>query len=287
MTIELPIMFFKADPTEYARITKKGKVVQSGQGISCYLRPSFVSVDLVQMGEREVAFSFNETTNDKQPLSVQGSLLYEIEDPEKVLGSYNFTIDPRTKMYLAQGSEDLQDSLIRTIGGFAREIVQTRELEKLLIGAKDIQENIAAEFEKAEKIKRLGLAYSELQITNVSTTRDIQDALAARYKEQLLTKQQEAQYARRAAAVEQEREISENELESRLELAKRAAEVIDVENANELKKSEMEAESLRRVLSTYTGLDPELVRAIALDRFGQNASSLNSLTIGNELLQPK
>src|SRR5262249_9190979 len=111
----------------------------------------------------------------------------------------------------------------------------------------------------------------------------------------LLRKADEAIYARRAAAVEEERKIKENELNTEIALEEQRRQLIDLQGANELREAEnrgkaLEQEARYRIeakkleLALYGTLAPRSILALAMNELGQNAERVGNLTITSEVL---
>ena len=79
----------------------------------------------------------------------------------------------------------------------------------------------------------LGVELLSLNFTSVSPNPEVGKALEAEYRESLLRRADEAIYARRAAAVEEEGKIKSNELEGEISLARERERLIDLEAAND------------------------------------------------------
>jgi choline dehydrogenase-like flavoprotein len=109
-------------------------------------------------------------------------------------------------------------------------------------------------------------------------------ALEAEFREALSRKADEAIYARRAAAVEQERKISENELATKVTLEQRRAELVDLEGTNAQKQADFEANATRTRLAPYRDQDPRMLLAMGFQAMGERASEIKQLTITPELL---
>jgi hypothetical protein len=126
-------------------------------------------------------------------------------------------------------------------------------------------------------------------------TPEVARALEADYRETLLRKADEATYARRAAAVDEERKIKEKELNSdkALEEQRSALIVLQGDNArqeaeNRGRALELEAQYRTRVteaeLALYRNLEPRLLLAYAMKELGQNSGRIGNLTITTDVL---
>ena len=72
---------------------------------------------------------------------------------------------------------------------------------------------------------------------------DLERALQTPTREQVQQDADRATYARRADAVQQERAIAENELQSKIELARREQQLVEQRGANARREAELSAES--------------------------------------------
>ena len=71
-------------------------------------------------------------------------------------------------------------------------------------------------------------------MVSAKPTPEVARALEATYRETLLRQADEATYARRAAAIEEERKIKESELATDIALEERRRNLIELESENEL-----------------------------------------------------
>jgi hypothetical protein len=85
--------------------------------------------------------------------------------------------------------------------------------------------------------------------------------LQTEYRESLQREADEAIYARRAHAVEKERQIKQSELAAEIELAERRKELVDTEAHNKLKLAEASVKSQEMELAIYEAVPPTTVAA--------------------------
>src|SRR5262249_49935530 len=121
--------------------------------------------------------------------------------------------------------------------------------------------------------------------TALKATPELAKALEAEAREALQQRADQAIYARRAAAVEQERAIKQNELSTVVDLEQRRQELIALQGANAQAQATFEAEALRLQLTPYQALDPRLVLGLAFRDFAANAAKIGNLTITTEILE--
>ena len=276
--------YFKAAPTEYARFVVNGKSVDAGLGIAGFYLPHRTSIELTGTAIVEQQFSFTESSEDKQEVSLQGGFLYKITDPEKILAAYNFAINPVTRQYLKDDNQKLPEHVVQRIRGTSRRITQSTKLEPLLVMADRLSAEVSAEVQNSTAIKGLGLEVTMLYFSAIVPPPQIAKALGAEYREGLLEKAADAEYKRRARAVEQERTIKENELANSIALEEQRAQLVELQGRNNMDEAKIRADARRLELAVYDGMSAEVLRAHALYELGRNAARIETLTITPEIL---
>jgi hypothetical protein len=189
-------------------------------------------------------------------------------------------------------------------------------LREALAATDEIVPRVLKALRATELVAMLGLEVLSLSISSLKPTPETARALEAEAREALLRRSDEAVYARRNAAVEQERTIKESELNTEIaveekkrkiretqmdaEVAveeKRAA-LIDQRVANERKDADSRAYALRETLAplkemdwkTLTAVgsgagDPRMMIAVAFRELAENAQKIGQLNVSPELLQ--
>jgi hypothetical protein len=121
--------------------------------------------------------------------------------------------------------------------------------------------------------------------TTLKTTPEMTKALEAEQREALQRRADQAIYARRAEAVEQERKIKQNELSTSVALEERRKELVALQGENARQEAEFEAESTRIRLAPYRELDTRQLLALAFREFADNSHKIGNLTITSEILE--
>ena len=91
----------------------------------------------------------------------------------------------------------------------------------------------------------MGLEIVAVRVSAVAPTAELEKALQAPAHESIQQEADEAMFQRRALAVEKERAIQENELQNRIELARREEQLITQQGANGRQQAQEEAEAAR------------------------------------------
>jgi uncharacterized membrane protein YqiK len=124
---------------------------------------------------------------------------------------------------------------------------------------------------------------------------DVERALQTPARELVQQDADRATYERRAVAVERERAIGENELQSRIELAAREETLVTQQAANARITEQAaadrvrlagaaEADAERARMAVYQQTDPRMLAALALRGLAENLPSIDSLTVSPDLL---
>jgi regulator of protease activity HflC (stomatin/prohibitin superfamily) len=228
----LGFRFIKVEPTNYVLQFKGGKVVREGAGLSFICFAPTTSLVMVPIGSVDVPFIFEEVTADFQQVTVQGQLTYRVTDPKKLSQLMNFTVT-NGKGYASEDPKKLPQRLINHSQVLTRASLKSLSLRDALGRSDGLVTSLLEGMRSAEVITSLGVEILGLSILAIKPTPETSRALEAEAREQILREADEAVYARRNSAVEQERAIKENELNTE----------IAVENKKrQIKETQMEAE---------------------------------------------
>jgi len=227
------IKFIKVQPTTYLLQYRGGRIVREGVGLSFFYYSPTTSLVAIPVGSTDVPFIFEEPTADYQTVTIQGQVTYRVADARKLASLLNFTLAADGNTYVSDDPIKLPQRVINLVHVQAR-----AELQKLTLRAatqssdaivKAVRERLAA----SPEIASLGLEILGLSVLAIKPTPETARALEAGTRERLMKEADEAIYARRNSAVEQERAIKENELNTE----------IAVENKKrQIRETQMDAE---------------------------------------------
>jgi len=236
----------RADSSAHVLVYRNGVLVRSGRGLSLWFLPLSTSLAEVPTDDREVALSAFVRTNDFQDLSVQGTLTYRVVDAGKLAERVDFSIDPVRGVHLRQPL----DKLALQLSQLAQQEVAVWASglplrEALRRGPAEARARVTERFERDDVLEPMGLAIASVHVASVLPSNDLERAIEAPMREHLQQEADEAVFARRALAVEKERAIAENELQNRIELARREEQLIAQDGTNSKRKMLEDAESKR------------------------------------------
>ena len=248
----LGIRFIKFPPTTYVLRYANGKVVREGAGLSFFYYSPTSSLVAIPVASTEAPFIFNEVTADFQEVTIQGQTSYRITDAKKIASLLNFTLDPAGKRYVSDDPEKLPSRVINAVRVLTRKRLQHLDLRQALHASEELVKEVGHELQESKEIVSLGLEILGLSILAIRPNPETARALEAEVKEQLLKEADNAVYARRTTAVEQERAIKESELNTEIAVENKKRQIreaqMDAERAVQQKQHELrEAEMASKI----------------------------------------
>jgi hypothetical protein len=193
---------------------RAGAVSREGTGLSTIYYAPLTSLVAVPTGSRDAAFIFQQIARDFQALTIQGHITYRISEPKKAASMLNFTLKADGKTYESDDPDKLPQRILGTVEVLAQQAVKALPLKEALQASDRIAEAIATGLRSRADIASLGLEILGVSVRGVKPTPDTARALEAEAREAILKGADEAIYARRNFAVEQERAIRESELDT-------------------------------------------------------------------------
>lgn len=306
--------YHKSPPTRHVLLYKNGRTVRHGAGASFwYFAPTSTLVS-VELGSVDVPFVFEEISSDFQDVTIQGQLTYRIADPGKLVKLLNYSIDSSGR-YTSDDPDKLNDRLIQQVQKRAHAFTQASPLQSLLLGSDELSAQLGLSLRESEVVATHGLEILSLTVLTIKATPEMAKAMQAEAREQLLLKADQAVFARRNTAIELERQIKENELntervveEKRREVRQaqmdadvavelKRAELVDQQVANQKKVAAAELESLRGALDALRTVDWKTLAAsgggnksrnliaMAFQQLAENAQKIGRLDISPDLLK--
>jgi hypothetical protein len=219
----LGIRFIKVPPTAYLLQYQNGHLVREGPGLAFFYYAPTSTLVAVPTASNEVPFIFEETTADFQMVTIQGQITYRVKEPKKLAALMNFMLSPSGTGYATDDPEKLPQRLINIVNVQARAQIQKLPLRQAVRESDALVAALRPVLVGSPEVAALGLEILGFSILAIKPTPETARALEAETREQLLKEADEAIFRRRNAAVENERAIKENELntENAVELKKR------------------------------------------------------------------
>lgn len=248
----LGFRFSKFQPTDYVLQYRSGKLVREGTGQAFFYFSPTSALVRIPVASVDIPFIFREVTADFQEVTVQGQLTYRVADPRKLAQLMDFSLTADGKGYASEDPRNLPQRLINAAQVFTRATLQNMPLRQVLASSDTLVQALRQGMGNAQGIASLGVEILGLSILAIKPTPETARALEAEAREKILRESDEAIYARRNAAVEQERAIKENELNTEIAVENKKRQIkeaqMDAEKSVQQKKREIkEAEMATRI----------------------------------------
>jgi regulator of protease activity HflC (stomatin/prohibitin superfamily) len=240
-----PVMsHLRAEPNQYILHYQGGNLVRRGAGLTFWFNRFSAALAELPVEDIETTMMLNERSKDYQDVSIQVTLSYRIEDPLLASKRVNFGIDLASGKWTDKPLSRLANLWFLRAQEPARTLIAGLALTEVLgTGVEVIARRIHDALTADPEIGEMGLRVVTVKINQVAPTPEMEKALQTPTREQIHVKADEAVFSRRALAVENERAIKENELQTEIELAARQEELIRREGDNRLLAVRQEAEA--------------------------------------------
>lgn len=295
------IAYRKFEPTEYVMKVKKGKVIQQGLGLSFFYNTMTGSIMVVPTTAFDASFAFTDImTSDFQSISVQGDISYIITDYEKASKMVNFSYKDKKEYaeVLKEAKQKMAKRIINLTKVYVTKFISGKNVREAIISADELAGTLKTAMKNDETIQEFGLELISISILGIMAQNDTRKALEAATREEILKQQDDAIYKRRNAAIEQERIVKENELNTEIKVAEKQKEkrekememkrlvqekqaeldaqklandirleeenckFVDLQTENEKKKSDAKAYDSEVLLKTFAGVDKDVIKAL-------------------------
>ncbi|HEU5196287.1 MAG TPA: SPFH domain-containing protein [Methylomirabilota bacterium] len=291
----LNVRFMKAPPTTYVLHFVNGRVRREGPGLSFFYWAPGATIVVVPVGSADAPFAFQEATADFQVVAIQGQVTYRVRDPKRLAELLDLSLGPNGR-YRTDDYQKLPERIVHATQMLVRAETQRLTLAAALTDAAGLGARVLAGLRAADAIVQLGVEVLGLSVLAVRPAPESAKALEAEAREALQRRADEAIYARRNAAVEQERRIKESELQTEIALEEQRARLLDERVANDRKEAESRAFALETTLAPVRGLDwrtlmalrggdPGATIALAFQELAANAGRIGEVNVSPDLLR--
>jgi regulator of protease activity HflC (stomatin/prohibitin superfamily) len=240
------VSHLRAEPNQFILHYRGGRIVRRGAGQAYWFLPLSAAIAQLPVEDVETTFVLTERTSDYQDVSVQCTLNYRVLDAETAASRINFTVALDTGAWVEEPLSRLANFWSQRARRPARAYLSSVPLvDAVGRGAEVIRAAIEQALRADTEIAAMGLALVSVQVQRVAPTPDMDKALQTPVREAIQQRADEAVFARRAQAVENERAIKQNELATQIELAHQQEDLIRREGTNRLLETQQAAEAER------------------------------------------
>jgi regulator of protease activity HflC (stomatin/prohibitin superfamily) len=210
------IQYIKSQPTTHLMQFRRGKLQRDGAGLSFFYFAPASTLVAVPVASHDRPFMLELVTADFQSVTVQGQVTYRIRDPRRTAAMMDFSLRADGKTYASEDPSRLSDRVAQQTEVIVQQAVQALDLKQALRASAMIARAAQRELGAQAEIEALGLEILGVSILSVKPTPDIARALEAEAREANLQSADDAVYSRRMSAVEKERAIRQNELDTEI-----------------------------------------------------------------------
>jgi regulator of protease activity HflC (stomatin/prohibitin superfamily) len=227
------------EASSFLAVYRNGALRLSGRGKSAWFTPrGATSLAEAPANERDHELMISATTRDFQIVSVQGAATWRAADPLALVSRIDFTIDPRTGVYAADPLaqvEALVDGLLKI--ALERHVGERTIDQVLAEGVGPLLSALEAAAAASPRLDAIGVELAGLRLTALTPSAELARSLRQPTAERIQQAADEATFARRAAAVEKEAAIAENETKAKIRLEEERALLIARERENNLARA--------------------------------------------------
>jgi regulator of protease activity HflC (stomatin/prohibitin superfamily) len=242
------LKFIKSNPTTHLIAFRGGRIVRQGAGLSLFYYAPTTSLVAVPIQSREVPFIFEKVTSDFQTVSVQGQLSYRIADPERTARSLDFALLPDGKGYESDEPGKLHERVVAVAQVAIQRLVHETPLTAAIRSAGPFAARVLHDLHESSELSTLGVEIQGVSILAIKPTPETARALEAKAREAILLEADSAIYARRNAAVENERAIKQSELDTEVAIEQKKRVIretqMDAEASVQRRKAQLREEDL-------------------------------------------
>lgn len=250
----LGLKYIKAQPTTYLMAFKRGRAVREGAGLSLVYYAPTTNLVAIPIGSREAPFIFEKVTADFQTVRVQGQVSYRIAEPTKTAGRLNFALKSDAVTYESDDPTRVPQRIVSAVEVLVQNIVQGTTLTEAIRGSAQLAEGVTKGLKTHGEILSLGLEILSVAVLGVKPSPETARALEARAREAFLKVADDAVYARRNSAVEQERAIKQSELDTEIAVEEKKRAIretqMDAEASVQRKKHELRQAAMESDIAT-------------------------------------
>lgn len=274
----------RGNPTLHIRHQRRGRVAHDGTGLSFWFRPLTAVLSEVPVDDRELPLVFHTRTSDFQDLAVQASVTFRVTDPALACTRIDFSIDPDSGRWRGTPLEQVAGLLTETAQQQVLGLIAASPLAAVLAGGvAEIRDRILNGLTDDARLAETGIAVIGARVIAMRPEPDVEKALRTPAREAIQTEADRSTYERRALAVERERAIAENELQNKIELARREEQLLAQQGANARRQAEDTADAGRIAFESQAAKERALAaaRADGVRATGEAQAAGEALSVAN------
>ena len=265
------VSHLRAEASQHVLRFRGGRLVQGGRGLAFWFVPLSTAISCVSAEDLEVPFLIRGRSKDFQEVNVQGSVTYRVKEYLRLAERIDFSIDVKTGLHRSNPLERIASAVTSLAQQLSIDLLASTPLATLLAeGCERVRARLDEGFRREPGLTELGIELVAVRVSAVQPSVEVEKALRMPMREAIQQEADEATFKRRAQAVDKERAIQENELQNKIELARREATLIEQSGTNDRRRASdladieriaAEAEARRREIAAFA--EASAIRAIS------------------------
>ncbi|MEY4564346.1 MAG: hypothetical protein RLZZ618_3623 [Pseudomonadota bacterium] len=223
------LRYIKSQPTVHLMQFRGGKLQREGAGQSFFYYGPASTLVAVPIASHDRPFILSLVTSDFQSVTLQGQVTYRIAEPRRTASMMDFSLRADGKTYASEDPTRLGDRVAMQAEVIIQQMVQALDLKSALRASSQIARQAQRELGGQPEMAALGLEILGVSVMAVKPTPDIARALEAEARESNLKAADDAVYTRRMSAVEKERAIRENELDTEIAVEQKKRQISETQ----------------------------------------------------------
>lgn len=226
----------RVESSSHLAVFRKGRLARFGRGLDAwFLAEDATSLAEIPANDRDLVLQISATTRDFQMVGLQGSATWRAVDPVRLAERIDFSIDRARGAWRADPIAEVEALVTGLVQTAIERYAGARTVGDLLDGGVGpLLAVIEAEIAASPRLVAIGVELAGIRLYALTPSPELVRSLRQPTVERLQQSADEATFARRAAAVEKEAAIAENETRAKIRLEEERAKLIARERDNHL-----------------------------------------------------
>lgn len=273
--------FRKAGATGHVFLLSGGKAINKGLAYGGVIWPA-TTVAVVPTTPQILNFAIDAQTRDKQGVVVQGNLTVTLI-PGTAVSKFDFTVEPGSGGYLGNWVQVLNAKVIERVLRAVLDEVKRLGVEEATRSQKVIEEAVTKTLGE-NAFSTDGVTVNSCSIPKIeSADSEVENAIGAEERQAMLTAADRALHERRLKAAGNDRTVKQYEADTKLELEKKQAALLEEQAKNRKTEATTDAEATQIRLEPFQDVDASTLLATAVMKAAETGR-LGSLALTSEFL---
>ena len=274
--------------TDHLVHIRGGRTRHSGSGQAFWFRPLSAALSEVPIDDRELSLLFHARTSDYQDVAVQATVAYRIQNPDVAVQRLDFGLNAATGQWRSRPLDQIGQMLTELAQQHALDLLARLPLaEAMATGLTLVRERMSAGLRDDDRLHITGIEVIDIRVVALVPESDLERAISENelqskielaVREERLVAQRGANDRRRATeTIAAQRIETEGKADQSRLLAQARADTTRLVGA-----AEAESEAAR--MAVYASLDPSVLLGLAAREAAGNLPQIGTLTLSPDVV---